>query len=168
MELTSYKSSKTEVKDSPIKGKGLFAKEDIVKGELLFIKSGYIVDLATAETLEAELGEYCLQITDNFFLCPTTPTEVEATAIYINHSCDPNVAPDGQISFVALRDVKAGEELCYDYAMTTARDYRMECHCGSQNCRKMITGEDWKSSELKAKYGNHFVDFILKRQKALD
>src|SRR5690606_23332879 len=156
MQMQSYKSPKTEVKDSPIKGKGLFAKENINKGELIFIKSGHIVDCDTADKLEAELGEYCLQITDDFMLCPTTSEEVQNTAIYINHSCDPNVGPEGQVSFVAMRDVAAGEELCYDYAMTTARDYEMKCNCGSLKCRKVITGDDWKLTELQARYGEHF------------
>lgn len=136
MGLKSYKSLKTEVKESPIKEKGLFAKEDIKKGKLLFIKGGHIVSKAKAKELESQLGEYCLQVTENLLICPTTPEEVKDTAIYINHSCDPNVGVDGQVSFIAIRDVLKGEELCYDYAMTTDRDYEMQCNCGSSKFLK--------------------------------
>ena len=163
--IKSYKSPKTEIKESTIKGKGLFAKEDIKKGEIVFIKSGHIVGYEEMKKVEEELGEYCLQIDDDFYLCPRTKEEVEDTAIFINHSCEPNIGPDGQITFVALRDIKAGEELCYDYAMTTARNYKLGCNCGSKNCRKIITGNDWRSKELQDKYGKHFVYFILKKIK---
>lgn len=131
--IKSYRSPKTEVKKkSKIQGKGIFAKEDIKKGEIVFIKAGHIVDWEEAK----KFADYYLQIYDNFFLSPKTEEEVNNTAIFINHSCDPNVGPDGQITFVALRDIKAGEELCYDYAMTTAHDYKLKCNCGSKKLQR--------------------------------
>ena len=85
------------------------------------------------------------------------------TAIYINHSCDPNVGPNGQITFIALRDIKAREELCYDYAMTTAHPYELECNCKSEHCRRIITGNDWKLRKLQHRYANHFTSHILRK-----
>ena len=162
--IKSYKSPKTEVKQkSKIEGNGLFAKKDIKKGETVFIKTGHIVNLKEAKKIEAKFGEYCLQISDHFFLCPKTKEEIKTTAIFINHSCNPNVGPDGQITFIALRDIKAGEELCHDYAMTTDRPYRLKCNCGSSNCRKIITGSDWKLKKIQRRYKNHFCDFIIKK-----
>ena len=163
--MKSYRSPKTEVKESDLNGKGLFAKEYIKKGELIFIKAGHIVDYGEAKKLELKLGEYCLQITDKFFLCPTTEEEVKNTAIFINHSCEPNVGPDGQISFVALRDIKVGEELFHDYAMTTDRPYELKCNCKCSNCRRIISGNDWKIKKLQDKYGENFSQFILKKIK---
>ena len=165
--IKSYRSPKTEIRESKIGGKGIFAKEDIKKGEVVFIKKGHIVNYEEAMKLDKELGEYSLQISDAFFLCPKTKEEIPYSAIFINHSCNPNVGPDGQIVFVALRDITAGEELCYDYAMTTSYDYKLECFCGSKNCRKTITGNDWKSKELQNKYRNHFTWHILKKIKSL-
>lgn len=159
--ISSYRSPKTEVRnDKSIQGKGFFAKRAIKKGEIVFIKSGHIVDGQTAKKLEGRLGEYCLQIEDNFFVCPTDDEEVKSTTIYINHSCQPNVGAAGQISFIALRDISAGEELCADYAMTTARPYSLKCSCGTNDCRRIITGEDWKRPDLQEKYWPYFVDFI--------
>src|SRR3989344_1957497 len=163
-QLKSFRSPKCEVRNiSKIQGNGLFAKEDIKKGELVFIKAGHIVDHQTHLDLENRLGEYCLQITHDYYLCPTNEEEVRDTAIYINHSCEPNVGPEGQISFYALRDIKAGEELVYDYAMTTDREYKLECKCGSKNCRKVITGDDWKRKDLQKKYSIHFTTYILEK-----
>lgn len=165
--LKSYRSPKTEVRESKIGGKGLFAKGGIKKGEIVFIKSGHIVAWKDVKNLVKELGDYYLQIYDDFFISPKTKQGVKDTAIFINHSCAPNVGPDGQITFVALRNIKAGEELCYDYAMTTAHYYKLKCNCKSKNCRGIVTGNDWKSKELQKKYGNHFVWFILKKIKSV-
>lgn len=166
--MKSWKSPKTEVRKSGKHGKGLFAKEDIKKGEVVFVKSGHIMKVGEAMAIEKEIGEYSLQISEDLSLCPKTKDEVRDTAIFINHSCEPNVGADGQITFVALKDIKAGGELCYDYAMTTSRPYKLECHCGAKNCRKIITGEDWKREDLQEKYGNHFVWFILRKIKILN
>ena len=51
--------------------------------------------------------------------------------LYTNHSCDPNLAIQGQIVLVAMRDIAPGEELTIDWATTDDGDYEMECRCGS-------------------------------------
>lgn len=161
--IKSYRSSKVQVKTSSLKGRGIFAIEPIVKGEIVFIKAGQILNYEEAIESEQRFGDYCLQIHDNFYLGPKTEEELENTSIYANHSCEPNIGPEGQITFVALRDILPGEELCHDYAMTTMRNYTLECKCRSKNCRGVITGNDWKKVELQIKYGNNFMHFILKR-----
>ncbi len=64
--------------------------------------------------------------------------------LYTNHSCDPNVAIQGQIVLVAMRDIALGEELTIDWATTDDLDYEIECNCGSSGCRGSVTGKDWK------------------------
>lgn len=163
----SYRSSKTEVRESSrIQGKGLFARESIRKGEIIAIKGGHILDSKDYNRLDDAPKQYCLQIDDNFFIGPKTKEEIEDNAIFINHSCEPNIGFDGQITYVALRDIKTGEELSHDYAMCfTARNYGFKCNCGARNCRGVITDNDWKSKELQKKYKDHFVWFILKKIK---
>jgi hypothetical protein len=65
-------------------------------------------------------------------------------ARYINHACDPNLEPitiGDQVWLVALRDMAAGEELGYDYAIelderhTVAAKRRFPCRCGGATCR---------------------------------
>ena len=56
--------------------------------------------------------------------------------LYLNHSCDPNCAIAGQIVFVAMRDIAAGEELTHDWATTDDLDYELDCRCGSAACRR--------------------------------
>jgi enoyl-CoA hydratase/carnithine racemase len=59
-------------------------------------------------------------------------------SVFINHSCDPNVGFRGQVVYVAMRDIAAGEELCHDYSMERSDDYTLDCHCGSPLCRGRI------------------------------
>lgn len=161
--MKSFKSKKTELRSSCKQGKGFFAAEKILRGEVVAIRSGHIVEFEEAMRLDQFVGDFSLQLSDDHFLCPKTKEEVDNIAIYINHSCDPNVGMDGQISYVAMRDVQAGEELCLDYAMAMTTEYRMECKCGSEYCRGVVTGDDWMKRELQNKYGQYFATFILKK-----
>lgn len=163
--IKCYKSPKVAVKNSPIGGKGLFALKDIKKGELVFVKVGHVVDFEEAQKHDKELGDFSVQITDDLFLCPTSKEEISDLVIHFNHSCDPNIGPDGQVSFVALRNIKPDEELTCDYSTITASKYRLECKCGSKNCRKIITGDDWKLKELQDRHGYNFSWYILKKIK---
>lgn len=65
-------------------------------------------------------------------------------ARWINHSCQPNCEAqeeNGRVFIHALRDIRRGEELCYDYGlvvelrMTKALKAAYACRCGSVNCR---------------------------------
>ena len=86
--------------------------------------------------------------------------------IFSNHSCDPNIGVQGQIVFVALRDIAAGQELTHDWATTDDDDYRMECRCGAQSCRKIITGQDWRRSDLQQKYAGYMSWYLTQKIKA--
>jgi SET domain-containing protein len=168
--VRSLRSPKVEVRRTETRGRAIFAKESIAAGEMVFIKSGHIVDTQTAAEIDRTIGDYSMQISDDFFLAPRSAEEVENFVVYFNHSCEPNIGPRGQIEFVALRDIAAGEELCTDYAMTVDTSnrapYNLNCNCGSRLCRKVITGLDWKLPELQARYGKRFSIFIL--EKILD
>lgn len=159
----TWKSPKTEVRNSETEGYGFFAKEDIQKDEVLAIKHGHIVQTEEALKLDNEVGDYSLQISDDFYICPKSRDEFEDIVVFNNHSCDPNMGFDGQINYVAMRDIKAGEEICLDYAMALDYDYSLECLCGSENCRGTITGYDWKDEKLQEKYGSYFAWFIFKK-----
>ncbi len=169
-DIRSWRSPKTEIREgSLIEGKGIFAKDVIRKGEIVAIKAGHILTLEEYKNLAEKPRHYCLQIEDNFFLGPKTVEEVPINAIFINHSCDPNVGFDGQITYVSLRDIKPGEELVMDYGMsfTTMIAFpKFSCKCGSQLCRKTVTGDDWKRKDLQNRYGDNFAGFILKKIKA--
>jgi uncharacterized protein len=160
----SYRSPKTKVRESKIHGRGLFATADIAKGEIVAVKGGHIVN---RETLRAEitprLGPVEIQIDDHLFITPVTDDEREGSMLYSNHSCDANLGMRGEITFVAMRDIPAGEELTHDWATTDDDDYSVECKCGSANCRKIVTGKDWQRPELQKRYAGYFSAYLAEK-----
>jgi hypothetical protein len=160
----SYRSPKTEVCQSKIHGRGLFATADIAKGEIVAVKGGHIVDRKTLrEKITPRLGPVEIQIDDDLFIAPVTDEERELSMLYSNHSCDANLGMRGEITFVAMRDIRAGEELTHDWAMTDGDDYSVECTCGAPNCRKILTGKDWRRPELQKRYGGYFSAFLARK-----
>ena len=82
---------------------------------------------------------------------------------YTNYSCDPNMwwSGDGTLTLVARRDIRPGEELTYDYVTADILlDYRMECTCGSADCRGVITNEDYLDAAWQAKHGAHLPPHV--------
>ena len=67
------------------------------------------------------------------------------------------------MTYVALRDVEAGEELCHDYAMARTAPYAMECMCGSEQCRGTITHEDWQLDDVQSRYAGWFMPHVQRR-----
>lgn len=165
----SYISPKTtNKKKSLIHGRGLFATRAIQEGEVVAVKGGYVYGWKLRDKIEERFGPVDGQIGEDLFIGPVSKEEVEGCMLYLNHSCDPNVGVAGNYMFVALRDIKSGEELAFDYAMTDDENYKMKCNCRSKNCRKVITGRDWKKKELQKKYQNHFSWYLAEKIKKLD
>ncbi len=159
----TYRSPKTEVKASAIHGRGLFAKDAIGAGEIVAVKGGHILSSAEWRALEPALGAADIQISEDLFIAPVTQEQREGSMLFTNHSCDPNIALQGQIVFVAMRDIAAGEELTHDWATTDDADYTLACRCGSAGCRGTITGKDWMRQDLQAKYRGWFCWFLQRK-----
>jgi hypothetical protein len=83
--------------------------------------------------------------------------------IFSNHSCEPNIGVQGQIVFVAMRDIAAGEELTHDWATTDDDEYEMACNCGTPSCRGVVTGQDWRRPELQARYRGYFSWYLQRK-----
>src|SRR5262245_37555013 len=161
--LASYRSPKTVVRRSRIIGRGLFADATIGKGEIVCVKGGHLLTKVEFANHKSAANEADLQIADDLFLAPVTEAEFEDVMMFLNHSCEPNVGVQGQIVFVALRDIVAGEELTLDYATIDQDSEPMACRCGAVACRGVITGEDWKKPELQQKYGSFFAWYLLEK-----
>ena len=160
----SYRSPKTEVRDSPIHGRGLFATAKIDKDEIVAVKGGHIVDRKTLrEKITPVLGPVEIQIDDDLFIAPVTPEEREGSMLYSNHSCNANLGMRGEITFVAMRDIRAGEELTHDWATTDDDDYSVKCKCGAANCRGTLTGKDWQRPDLQKQYAGYFSAYLARK-----
>jgi len=160
----SYRSPKTEVRASPIHGRGLFATADIVKDEIVLVKGGHIIDgKVLRETVTPLLGSVEIQIDDDLYIAPVSPEEREASMLYSNHSCDANLGIRGEITFVAMRNIAAGEELTHDWCTTDDGDYILSCNCRAAGCRGKLTGKDWQKPELQKKYAGYFSAYLQRK-----
>ena len=162
----SFLSPKCMVRSDHAKGgRGVVALEDIPTGELIAVWTGKLVTLDGLDLLPPGLRRYSLQVEDGLYLASLNEHEA---ADCINHSCDPNAGLSGQICLVAMRDISAGEEITYDYAMTDGSPYdEFPCGCGAETCRGRVTGDDWRRPDLWARYGHHFSPYLLRRIERL-
>jgi hypothetical protein len=75
-------------------------------------------------------------------------------AAFINHSCDPNCETDeveGQVWIIAMRDIKAGEELTYDYNLYDGDETDgAVCRCGAKGCRGAMYSEEEMAKRKRA------------------
>ncbi|MBA4318325.1 MAG: SET domain-containing protein-lysine N-methyltransferase [Flavobacterium sp.] len=144
-------------------GRGVFAKNKIKKGEILVVYGGYVMTIKEFETLPEELKEFSYHISDDLLFGPIRKEDV-GMGEYFNHSCHPNAGFRDVITLVAIKNISKDEEVTFDYATCmTSEILKIECGCGKKNCRKKITGNDWKKPELHKKYEGYFQPYIQKK-----
>ncbi len=162
--MSSWFNPKTEKRISPIHGRGLFARVAIPAGEVVAVKGGAIMDRAAFALVRDQVSPAEIQIEDHLYIAPRSADEVDANILCLNHLCDPNVGVRGQITFVAIRHVPTGSELTIDYAMIDGDpSERMECSCAAGECRKVISGDDWRLPDLQRRYAGYFSRYIADR-----
>jgi SET domain-containing protein len=158
----SWLSPSAETRPNPEKGgQGVFAREAIPANTTVAGFGGAMVDRRELHKMGEAVEHHALQVDDDLFLASVPPFD---PADYVNHSCDPNCGIVGSVLLVTMRDVAAGEELCFDYAMTDMDDYdQFPCHCGTAICRDVVSGDDWKIPELRDKYAGWFSTYLERR-----
>jgi len=133
-----------KIKDTVLKGNGVFAAKAFKIGEVVLV--GSIAEENAVNSIWAsQIG------IDRFILH-------DDVYINVNHSCDSNcgiqVNEDGCHNLIAIKEIEEGEEVTFDYAMEnyTIDHFPDKCMCGTSRCRGSITG--WKdlSNELKEEY----------------
>lgn len=151
-----------KVKGNAISGFGIYALRDVSKGEIIFQGEGAAQRVITLREVEENWTEaekiffrkYAYPASNQlYFLWDDDPSGWAPQ----NHSCRPNTEFIG-LNVVALRNIKAGEELTLDYAtILDEKAESFECHCGAPDCRKIISGSpgnsvterEWKMRILK-------------------
>ena len=158
---TQWLTPKAEVRRSDGKGDGAFAIMTIFCGETVAVFGGHPVTRAQLAALSAERRARSIQIDRDLYL---VSGEAREPGDMINHSCSPNCGLRGDIVVVALRDIAAGEELAYDYAMSDGSPYdEFTCSCGSPHCRVHVSGEDWRRPELWQRCEGYFSPYLQRR-----
>lgn len=116
-----YSEFSLVLKPSPIGGVGVFATHDISAGTVL-LRSGNDLRTFKIKDVPPDLIKYCIYINEHECVGPQEFDRMEI-GWYINHSSTPNIGkrskhcPEkvGNGWAVALRDIKAGEEIVMDY-----------------------------------------------------
>ena len=159
------KGRRIQTRRSGVHGKGVFALTDFAKGETIIEYVGEIISWKEA------LRRHPHDPTDpnhTFYFHIDEKHVIDAkyggnSSRWINHSCKPSCEPDeenGRVFIKALRDIKAGEELNYDYGlvidapMTPELKLEYPCWCGAKKCRGTLlssTSEFPKDKEAKVK-----------------
>ena len=135
-----------EVRNSSIHGRGVFAAEVIPKGTRIIEYKGKRVKWSWASDAYPDVeGEpthtFLFEIDDDWVI---DANQKGNAARWINHSCNPNceaVDEEGRIFIEAIRTIRPGQELGYDYnitsedRLTAAEKKRWPCYCGSSKCR---------------------------------
>ncbi len=164
MIMHSYISDKVKVVTSSVDRRGVFALKAIKKAEVISVYGGHIITQKEynklAKTCFRCIHDYAIKVADGFYLVSSKGGRLEDDDFF-NHSCNPNVGIKGHLLMVAMRDILPKEELTYDYAMTdAAMDYAFKCNCQASNCRRVVSGSDWKKPAIQRKYKGFFSWFV--------
>lgn len=130
---------------SPIHGYGIFARRPIAKGERLIEYKGALIDADQADGRYPEDGTpphtFLFDAEDDLYIDAGVNGN---SARWINHSCAPNceTVQEGRRIFIeAIRAIRPGEEISYDYRITLDEPHNARarkkwvCHCGAAGCR---------------------------------
>ena len=144
--LNQLKGRNKDVKfsKSKIHGWGLFTMEDIAENDMVIEYVGEIIRSSVADAREKKYeaagigGIYMFKIDEDHAI---DATKKGNSARFINHSCEPNcyakvikVGLQKKIVLYSKRDIKATEELTYDYKFPI-EEKKIPCLCGAPNCR---------------------------------
>jgi uncharacterized protein len=149
------------LRDSKIQGKGAFALRRIRKGTRII---EYVGEIVSGEEADRRYDDASMNRHHTFLFSLDNGTCIDAAvggndARFINHSCDPNCEAHevkSRIFIEAIRTIRPGEELTYDYAYE--RDDEDEdwekiyvCRCGSEKCRGTILAPPKKKPGTRGK-----------------
>ena len=132
------------VRGSEIHGKGVFAARAFAKGERIIEYKGKVI---TEEAADERYGDD--ESNHTFLFLLDNDMVIDAyrggnSARWINHSCNPNCEPveeDDRLYIHAIRNIKAGAELSYEYNLVIEDRYTpaikrlYACRCGTNKCQ---------------------------------
>lgn len=158
-----------KVQQSPIHGRGLYARRAIAAGTdiIQYIGEKISKEESSRRALEWEAKArkrgsglvYIFELDDEWDL---DGRRGRNPARYINHSCDGNceaINYEGEIWIVARKDIEAGEELTYDYGYDMEHFLDHPCRCGTDNCIGYIVRQDqWAEVRKLLRLQSHNLD----------
>ena len=161
-EAPSTDTRRIQTRRSGVHGKGVFALTDLAEGETIIEYVGEVISWKEA------LRRHPHDPTDpnhTFYFHIDEKHVIDAkhggnSSRWINHACKPNCEADedgGRVFIKALRNIKTGEELFYDYGLIIDAKYTKKllaeypCWCGAKKCRGTLLAPKDKSKKVKSK-----------------
>ena len=144
-----------KIKKSNIDNKGLYASRNIKADTVVIHYKGKLISKKETERnpkYDNEKAIYLFNVNSRYDMDGDFEYN---TARLINHSCNPNCEVAGKglkLWIFALRDIKKGEELSYDYGFGFDENYKdYVCKCGTKNCCGYIVreGSRWRIKKKK-------------------
>ena len=127
-------------------GRGVFTDEPIPAMTRIITFTGPFLRYA-----ETTPRTYALQIGPDLYIGASGGPDD-----FINHSCEPNAGfriEGTTADLFSIRDIRAGEEILFDYATTLDEDdFTMVCQCGTPSCRKIIGDAKYLPENVWQKY----------------
>ncbi len=153
---------RVNVATTTTKGKSLFAKIPIEKGEIIMILNGQIVRFAT---------DYTIPIDHALWIEPRVPGTL---AQFLCHSCEPNAGIKNRTLLVAMRDIDVGEEITTNYAflgyeyghertVSGSESLQMDvtCLCGTARCAGVLQCYKNMPTAWREQYREFISDYLL-------
>lgn len=147
--------SEFEIRQTGNRGKGLFALRNFDKNQIILRIDGDHIKYSEAidQKIPEEIFSRFLQVGPELYI-----NFEKHHSVFANHSCNPNCYAKVVLDrafLVATIPIKKGDELIYDYSLTSTENkdqWNFECSCGDYNCRKVISGFGQLSDTDKKKY----------------
>jgi GNAT superfamily N-acetyltransferase len=137
---------------SLIHGTGVLSSTQFSPGEIVLKidDSRVVTDADPLDPVKGEFEHHCDYLAGGKVVLMRSPER------FINHRCDPNtyirtIAGDRYV--VALREIRPGDEITYDYLVNGDGDTEWACACGSPTCRKRhLSGFFHLPVDVQARY----------------
>ena len=147
-----------QTRRSGVHGKGVFALADLAEGETLIEYVGEVISWKEALRRHPHDPK---DPNHTFYFHIDAKHVIDAkhggnSSRWINHACKPNCEADedgGRVFIKALRNIKAGEELFYDYGLIIDAKYTKKllaeypCWCGAKKCRGTLLAPKEKADK---------------------
>jgi SET domain-containing protein len=132
------------IRSSSIHAAGCYTLDAIPRGRRVLEYDGARISKDLADERYADRPvTYLFDVIDGF-----------GTAMFLNHSCDPNCRTEehkGRVFIRAIRDIAANEELVYEYNLYDSDDDTADCYCNAPQCRGTMFSEDEVKRQTRRK-----------------
>jgi uncharacterized protein len=161
--------SRVHTAESPIHGTGVFSSASFSPGEIILKidDSRIVTDADPLDPAKGEFEHHCDYLAGGMVVLMQYPER------FINHRCDPNtyvrtIAGDRYV--IALREIRPGDEITYDYCLNSDGDTAWDCSCGSPECRRHhLSGFFHLPVDVQARYLALLEDwFVAEHQEEVE